>query len=100
MEIVKKDGESRFNKEQILKPGQQMPQPANVRLNATEMPDLLCNCGSRFFRQVTLIKKVSALVSPTGQEQLAPIVIFRCDDCGEVPEDFVAAFGNNIKPNN
>jgi len=74
------------------------PETANVKLNATEMPDLLCNCGSRFFRQVAIIKKVSALVSPTGQEQLAPIVIFRCDDCGEVPEDFMSAMGNNVKP--
>ena len=35
------------------------------------------------------IKKLSSLVSPTGKEQIVPIPIFRCDDCGNINDEFL-----------
>ena len=31
-----------------------------------------------------MIKKLSALVSPTGQEVIAPVQVFNCGSCGEM----------------
>lgn len=42
------------------------------------------NCDGRIFRTVLVLRKVSALASgmPTGG--LAPIQLFRCDDCDAI----------------
>ena len=34
-------------------------------------------------------KRLSALVSPSGKEQLVPIPVFRCDDCGHINDEFL-----------
>ena len=31
-----------------------------------------------------MIKKLSALVSPTGKEIIAPVQVFNCGNCGEM----------------
>ena len=39
-------------------------------------------CGSTLFAPGFELKKISALVSPTGQTSVAPIQIFYCTNCG------------------
>ena len=47
------------------------------------MKDVVCdNCEGKVFREVVMLKRLSALVSPTGKEQLIPVQVVRCDDCG------------------
>ena len=47
--------------------------------NAT---DILCpKCGSPVYEKVAMIKKLSAIISPSGQEQIIPIEGFRCIEC-------------------
>lgn len=54
--------------------------------NATE---LACDkCGHKYFVPVFVIKHLSALVSPTGQEAHIPIQTFACADCGHVNATF------------
>ena len=36
------------------------------------------------FIQGYVIKKISAIVSPTGKEVIAPIQVFNCGNCGEM----------------
>ena len=55
------------------------------------------NCGCRFFRQVHAFKRVSALVSPTGKEQIVPVPTFRCDECGFINEEFRIVDGREDK---
>ena len=45
-------------------------------------------CGNDTFVQVFKIRKLSALLSPTGQESMIPIQIFACHKCGHVNEGF------------
>ena len=45
-------------------------------------------CENSTFKQTLLIRKVSALVSPNGQEQYVPIAVFACEKCGNVNSDF------------
>ena len=45
-------------------------------------------CENSTFKQTLLIRKVSAVVSPNGQEQYVPIAVFACEKCGHVNSEF------------
>jgi len=73
--------------------GQQKQVQVDLR-NATPMA---CHCGSSLFQQAVLVFKVSALVSPTGQELVANQPVLVCLNCktplGVDPEVDKAADG-------
>ena len=46
-------------------------------------------CGNDKFIVNYIIKKFSALVSPTGNEMLTPIQAFACSKCGHINSDFL-----------
>ena len=51
--------------------------------------DIKCeDCGILTFQEVLLMKKVSALMSPSGKEGIVPIPTFACVACGYVNEMF------------
>jgi predicted nucleic acid-binding Zn ribbon protein len=69
--------------------GANTPPRSNVNINPNDLKDVVCeNCGGKFFRQVNAFKRVSALISPTGKEQIIPVPTFRCDDCGHINDEF------------
>tara|TARA_B100001094_G_scaffold40718_1_gene35382 strand:- start:773 stop:937 length:165 start_codon:yes stop_codon:yes gene_type:complete len=39
------------------------------------------------------LKKVSALVSPTGKEAIVPIQVFSCGNCGAIPKNMMDQIG-------
>ena len=41
-------------------------------------------CDNKIFIQGYVIKRLSAIISPTGQEVIAPIQVFNCGSCGEL----------------
>ena len=45
-------------------------------------------CENPTFKQSLLIRKMSALVSPNGQETLVPVQVFACEKCGHVNSEF------------
>ena len=45
-------------------------------------------CKNQTFKQTLLLRKVSALVSPNGQEQYVPVAVFACEKCGHVNSEF------------
>lgn len=48
-------------------------------------PNQICDkCGSYLFKEAYVLKEVSALISPTGQNELIPIPVWCCMECGEV----------------
>jgi len=47
-------------------------------------------CLSSLFSISYIIKKISAIMSPTGQEILAPIQVYTCKGCDKVPDVFLA----------
>ena len=62
---------------------------AQVNIKPEDLKDIACeNCGCKYFRQVQAFKRISALVSPTGKEQIVPVPTFRCDECGFINEEF------------
>ena len=45
-------------------------------------------CENQTFKQSLLLRKLSALVSPNGQETLVPVQVFACEKCGHVNSEF------------
>jgi hypothetical protein len=48
---------------------------------------LTCDCGGQLFQTGVVIKKISALVSPTGNEEMYPMEVLVCMNCHKVPND-------------
>ena len=47
------------------------------------------SCDNSTFKQTLIISKLSALLSPTGQETIIPSAVFACEKCGHVNKQFV-----------
>lgn len=66
----------------------QQQQQVNIDLN--QATDIECSkCGHKFFHEVTFFKKISALLSPTGQEGILPIPTYACLECGNINDEFL-----------
>jgi len=46
-------------------------------------------CENQGFEEVLLLRKVSALVSPTGKEAIVPVAVFACAKCGNINKEFL-----------
>ncbi len=69
---------------------EQQPQQPQINIDLKNSEDIKCDkCEHLYFSPVVLIKRVSPLVSPTGEEMLAPIQTFQCASCGNVNEQFL-----------
>jgi DNA-directed RNA polymerase subunit RPC12/RpoP len=68
----------------------QKPLPKQVNVDISQADDVKCdNCGHDVFVPVFHIKKVSAIMSPNGQEIIAPVQVFGCNKCGHVNKEFM-----------
>jgi hypothetical protein len=69
---------------------QNKPIQQKVNIDISQASSLKCTeCDNEQFDMKYLIRKVSALLSPTGEEVLIPIQVFSCANCGIIPEDFL-----------
>ena len=65
-------------------------QTQNININLKDAEDIKCDeCDNNYFVPTFMIKKISALMSPTGQEILAPVQLFQCSKCGHVNKKFL-----------
>jgi DNA-directed RNA polymerase subunit RPC12/RpoP len=68
----------------------QKPLPKQVNVDISQADDVKCDeCGHDVFVPVFHIKKVSAIMSPNGQEIIAPVQVFGCNKCGHVNKEFM-----------
>ena len=51
------------------------------------------DCGNYLFITAHVIKRLSAIISPTGQEALIPVQVYSCGNCGTVPKMFLEGSG-------
>ena len=66
---------------------QQPPQEIDISQTDT----ITCEkCGNASFIQSYFLKRVSALVSPTGKEAIVPIQVFACGNCGTIPKNMMS----------
>jgi len=69
------------------------PMGVNAGMSAAsllESPNITCECGSKLFIEAVVLKKLSALYSPTGKEQIYPIPVYVCSKCGKIPEELTS----------
>ena len=45
-------------------------------------------CKNKTFKQTLMLSKMSALVSPNGQESIIPAAVFACEACNHVNKEF------------
>jgi len=63
-----------------------MNEDAKMLLTA---PNVVCpKCGSKFFKEVYVLKRISPIISPTGEEETMPIPMMACANCGEIPDEY------------
>ena len=59
-----------------------------LQIDISKTDTIVCDeCGNASFIQAFFLKKVSALVSPTGKEAIVPIQVFSCGNCGAIPKN-------------
>ena len=65
-----------------------------VQVDLKQADTIKCkSCGNYLFIQSFILKKLSALVSPTGQEAMIPVQVYSCGNCGEVPKSMLKDVG-------
>ncbi len=75
------------------RPMKPLPQ-RQVKVDLSQAETLKCeDCNNVLFISSTIIKRLSALVSPTGEEALVPIDVYSCGNCGKVPKSMLKGSG-------
>ena len=62
-------------------------QQLNIDINQTTA-EVCEKCENDTFQQVYRMRKLSALLSPAGQETMIPIQVFACAKCGYINKGF------------
>ena len=76
----------------MITPGQNGQMQEQIDFSKTTQ--IQCeSCGGSTFKQTLLLRKMSALVSPTGQETIVPMQVFGCEKCGHVNKEFTEVSG-------
>ena len=82
-----------------MKPMKPIPKQ-QVKVDLSQAETMKCEyCGNYLFIKSSLIKRLSPLVSPTGEEALIPIEVYSCGNCGKVPKSMLQGSGIEEKVN-
>ena len=67
---------------------------AQVQVDIRDAETIKCNdCNNYLFITSFVLKRLSAIVSPTGQEALIPVQVYSCGNCGKVAEGMLDGTG-------
>ena len=70
------------------------PQSAQVQVDLRDAETIKCSsCNNYLFITSFILKRLSAIVSPNGQEALIPVQVYSCGNCGKVAEGFLEGSG-------
>jgi hypothetical protein len=62
----------------------------NLNLKMSDTTAIVCDeCGHNVFTQGLMLRKVSALVSPSAKESMVPIQVMICNSCNHINDDFL-----------
>jgi hypothetical protein len=77
------------------KPMKPLPKPQpQAKVDLSQAETMKCEyCDNYLFISSTIIKRLSAIVSPTGEEALVPIEVYSCGNCGRVPKTMLGGTG-------
>ena len=61
----------------------------NINIDQLKLSkNVACDCGGMMFSEKMMFKKISAIISPTGKEEMYPMNVTVCESCGKVPTEF------------
>ena len=64
------------------------------QIDISKADTITCDdCGNASFIQAFFLKKISALMSPTGKEAIVPMQVFSCGNCGAIPKNMIEQQG-------
>jgi len=64
------------------------------QIDFSKTTEIACEaCNGKTFKQTLLLRKLSALVAPGGQETIIPMQVFACEKCGHVNKEFTDVAG-------
>ena len=67
-------------------------------IDLSKAETMLCEqCSSSLFDITYVIKRISAIISPTGQEAVIPVQVYSCNGCGKVPDVFLKELESQLK---
>ena len=71
-----------------MKPQKPLPKvQTQIQVDLKDAETIKCeDCDNSVFIPAFFIKRLSPIVSPTGQEALIPIQVYSCGNCGKVPD--------------
>ena len=70
------------------------PRQDGLQIDISKIDTIVCEeCGNASFIPAFFLKKVSALMSPTGKEAIVPIQVFSCGNCGAIPKNMMEQTG-------
>ena len=65
-----------------------------VQVDLKQADTIKCSdCNNYLFITSFILKKLSAIVSPNGQEALIPVQVYSCGNCGKLAEGFLEGSG-------
>lgn len=63
---------------------------SNIREQVDTAATIICeDCGHHVFNNAFVLKRISAIASPTGEEMVVPVQIFACISCHGVNKEFL-----------
>ena len=69
-------------------------QKQQVQVDLKQADTIKCSdCNNYLFITSFILKKLSALLSPNGQEALIPVQVYSCGNCGKVAEGMLEGSG-------
>ena len=59
------------------------------KINLKEQKTIKCEkCESKYFKEVTMLKKVPKLLTGSQEDTIVPFPTYMCNECGHVNSDF------------
>ena len=80
------------NEQENLNVNQTNMQQPQLNLDISQTTEETCeSCGHSVFTQAYKMRKLSALLSPAGQETMIPVGVFACEKCSHINKEFEEA---------
>ena len=68
------------------------------KIELSQMDAIQCEkCGSKLFTEVSMLKKVPALMTGASQDTIVPFPTYTCKDCGHVNDELNPFFEDTPK---
>lgn len=63
-------------------------QTPQMQIDLTKTTGVKCDCGSHFFDQALIVRRISRLYTGTPDDQMTLVPVFICRSCGQPLKEF------------